>query len=1130
MNEIQKSLYEAMDLFVQDETKSNRNTLIIKAEVIDIEDNGLGIYSLKYQGQSFNAFAANPEISYPINSLVYVIIPNGDFSSNKVILSLANKDSYNLNTQQEVIYKYSSNLLSLPIDFTLDFKSDKNDYFLKVGADFEQVVAKRKEQNNTKYLLSAEILTNLTYIEQHGIGDYSFSITLPFEDGTTEEYKFSMSEFEGNPYGFNIWAKQEKTITINKKLLVDGDIKITKFLNNFETTNPDIIIKAISIAAIDIQTITDNGGVSLKINATEGRYFKDGLFSKEKMLTPTLFVSNKETKIQKYPCYWFQEDASVTPESNFYLSYGGTGWKCLNQRDAEAAVFSNDLYSLPIYPSFGTQNYKCVILYGKNSQVIDSIISIVNLDEDLSLTLNTSNGMTSYIKSSGNFTLTAKINRGIIINKERVYKLKDLEQVTLKWNRFDKYNNYLDSFEGWDTVEVDDNYYIFYKNYSILNINELNTFQCSLYYEDNIVSSDRIIIDNLSQAENCQLSIKNIDKVYQYDADGDSPFTAKYDGLIEAMEKENLPISFKLYNELGKELLDAEYETCDVTWQVPKNSLLKIQYTNPVSEDDDYYYYNSLKLYYTLVPKYKYNTNNTISLTVLVGDKEFKTSKTISFTKTGDNGSNGSSYNAVITFNNYEYNTLIDGVAQKCIIGLKKQQDNTYIPCMFKDTNMTLCTYVIENNVQSYINNLFNVRVYGNGGSLLPTSDYSVEYSFLNSNNEAISTLLSLQLKDKTKAALQLPQVYIEKQPQYSILKAAITITANNSVLYSYYPISYVYPLNTNIPVLYDSYWGVIYSSDGSKPKYNNTNFKFNTNVALSKIDSDFRSEAVNEEKNEDEDSIKFSNEWKLTPPKTLNTINNVRYCEATDKDGNRIIFPLLLLYNRYELENLNAWDGQSIVIDPTNSKSGYILAPQFGAGRKENDNTFTGVVLGQKYLSADNSAVGIYGFKNGQETILIDAESGEAHFGASDKGQIIIKPNSNSTIGGWQIGTNTLQSADGSIILDAKEGEIRTKGGNFKLSDAKVSAEIDISGVSGWEVYEDTETGLKGLKAASTYLLEDGSIHSPNFSLFGDGTIEIKNTNLGKLTITSEGNIQIGTEKLSTTSINGSKVLCLIN
>jgi hypothetical protein len=62
----------------------------------------------------------------------------------------------------------------------------------------------------------------------------------------------------------------------------------------------------------------------------------------------------------------------------------------------------------------------------------------------------------------------------------------------------------------------------------------------------------------------------------------------------------------------------------------------------------------------------------------------------------------------------------------------------------------------------------------------------------------------------------------------------------------------------------------------------------------------------------------------------------------------------------------LNKWDG-SLTID---EKNGTILSTMLGAGRKNSNNTFSGVLIGDIVKSTDlssaNSKTGVYGYGNG--------------------------------------------------------------------------------------------------------------------------------------------------------------------
>ena len=76
--------------------------------------------------------------------------------------------------------------------------------------------------------------------------------------------------------------------------------------------------------------------------------------------------------------------------------------------------------------------------------------------------------------------------------------------------------------------------------------------------------------------------------------------------------------------------------------------------------------------------------------------------------------------------------------------------------------------------------------------------------------------------------------------------------------------------------------------------------------------------------------------------------VNNGLKCLITDKDDNQayeIYIPVHLYLNRYGNSAMNGWDGNSIDIS---EEDGRILAPQVGAGKKTEENGFTGVFMGQ--------------------------------------------------------------------------------------------------------------------------------------------------------------------------------------
>lgn len=108
---------------------------------------------------------------------------------------------------------------------------------------------------------------------------------------------------------------------------------------------------------------------------------------------------------------------------------------------------------------------------------------------------------------------------------------------------------------------------------------------------------------------------------------------------------------------------------------------------------------------------------------------------------------------------------------------------------------------------------------------------------------------------------------------------------------------------------------------------------------------------------------------------------------------------PVLIIQNRYPSAMINKWNGKDLVLDEENS---VILSNMIGAGSKNDQNQFSGVLMGDwngqsSANSSLNTYTGLFGFNNGELSYSL-TDDGKATFGKSTAGQIIIDGN-NSTI-----------------------------------------------------------------------------------------------------------------------------------
>lgn len=95
---------------------------------------------------------------------------------------------------------------------------------------------------------------------------------------------------------------------------------------------------------------------------------------------------------------------------------------------------------------------------------------------------------------------------------------------------------------------------------------------------------------------------------------------------------------------------------------------------------------------------------------------------------------------------------------------------------------------------------------------------------------------------------------------------------------------------------------------------------------------------------------------------------------------------PLIITQNQWSSQLLNEWNGE-LAID---NKGNYILSAMLGAGKKNSDNTFTGVIMGDIGKLGDNAVAttGLYGLQEGVQTFGFKT-NGTAFIGRNDGSRI---------------------------------------------------------------------------------------------------------------------------------------------
>ena len=274
-------------------------------------------------------------------------------------------------------------------------------------------------------------------------------------------------------------------------------------------------------------------------------------------------------------------------------------------------------------------------------------------------------------------------------------------------------------------------------------------------------------------------------------------------------------------------------------------------------------------------------------------------------------------------------------------------------------------------------------------------------------------------------------------------------------------------------------------------------------------------------------------NQWQARPISRYDgvCVNAAIAQICKNNDGNeigRIRIPIHFLLNKYGLSHINEWDGNSIQID---QEGGFILSPQMGAGSKNSNNQFTGVLMGEvKDANKTNTDIGLLGYSNGDRTFFLNSQNGSALFGKSGGAQITIDPNASRAMiysgnfwesynesglpsnytyrdSNYKPSGNAKKDGSGSIvgggmIIDLTTPEIYFGNGNFYVNNLGYLHATGGGDIAGWkigtqEIYEsgslkETRSILYSnvSKSGGRITLDAGTINTSTGAVAGPGKI----------------------------------------
>lgn len=1002
--DVNERILDAIELLANNSVQKAGYDKTIQAQILSCEDQVVGKYRCKYQDAVFYAYTNNPDIRLSKGTLVYILVPGNDMRQQKTIIGMVDKlgaDYISAAVGDQAYNIIGSNVLSSDSAYYLDI--DIADYSFDIyDIDFIDDTTKNKDyitlnvdelnqyiKQASSIIIGMNVKTDIP-LEKQKTGSYGIKFSLEFKDdrgnqGIIRDYILDEDRMIDNPYNLIYPTRQYVIFDIDNQNFVRVK-KITIFNKDFPsstgesnariTENYQIELTDFELSCAVRMSQEELNGLGLSIISPRGLIFLNNT-DEPKILQAQVKFKGRVVSSQNVQFYWGVEDLRVTPQSEGkYNKYLGRGWNCINEKSTiqpqgGAATIQwlsyGDTYEFPFSQALVRDNrVKVAAVYDGN--VITKQVNVQNLSSSAgSIVINSSSG-TEFYYGIGETLLQC------------VADIPGHAVASYAWG-WQNNGGELQQFSTTVSTRTVEARYIY--NFAI--------YRCSVYDNDgNCLGTASIKLSNSMQGEGTNpLVIQNGTVLYKYNEKGVSPTSRNLQNpqIIQQLR-------FKLYDDVGNEiqifhdgLIDSR---ASVKWRVPANNTLLTLPDPPQTIIDNYYIVQNVSsLTYDLVDRYDpRKTINQIILQVTYDGSTSLAQTNLTFTKQGQIGTNGTDYYVNIIPNTrisspplFPMITKFSNGDYKLNYGLDAYDDFTINPIL----SLTPLLKVQFLHGGEPVSSGYTVKWrvlknrYGtqNGSPVEDESDFTI-----NQSTGIMTYTGNLVLNDV--------------RPRANIIECEITYDSH-----TYYgAIPFITAYMESEASAFDLVDGtgfhyVMYSSEGMQPEYSSLPFEFTDgNNGTCTVLGNIRTyDNVNRNWNNYENSgdlIQNSQDpFKIQPIgfyKGECVNNSVRY-----QNSNGIInIPIHFYLNRYNFAHLNGWDGNSIQI---NEKDGYILAPQLGAGAKDANNRFTGVLMGQvKNPAKSQSDIGLFGYNQGSRSFFINSKNGSALFG-NGNGQIIIDP-----------------------------------------------------------------------------------------------------------------------------------------
>lgn len=1093
VNSYQDKLLEAMSIVSSQLISSIPYDKTITCTIVDDEHKAEGKYTVTNGDATFDAYSSDTKLKK--EDVVYVTIPEGDYENQKIIQgkkTSGNEKPFVFTTPFDTILDLTDNLITNEATegFVAEPKSSliaNNGYITKKEVIDQQEIetvnswierSKRichlKNLNLTGYSRLGLKADFMSWIPTVSKGSYGLKITVMdnLNTTTTDDKQVTsvqqtktlildVADMYGSPYNFENYYQQEKVFPITElNTITDIIVDFYQIAGSFYDIDNNILTLQDAVTNTDadgLNTYTTEFGDNLFVNNVYVGLGYDVSEITDEYIVPVIndsitYSAYRENNLNKKRInlrwvHQFEDGPRVVKESDFTERLQGCEIAWYRYHLGAAA---SDAYCGVYWKRLSIDENGNLIDYdGKIKKVFEDVIqedgSVVSVEKEYpDYGLGTQELLLTF---SPDTTFQTEQIKCIIYLNDSVIRGPVITFTNEESVAGQQASNFINALEIECVDGTAGNYLLYLENGSILNISdsqEVRKLKCN-FAETGTVAKSELLLDNeKGDYITWKIPVKNsMFSLSGYAMDKDTK-TYKY-----TVNKKNSATG-EVIESKSYDVSDNELDPVYI-----KNNYIIIQGEAAFDKNTNTILYPSYKIsaLYSM-----YNMNNTIACTVQKDRVIYTTELDFTF---GVAGTMGTDKSLIIDFINGQ-TAIIAGDTFTAYQLEVKMYDEKNQPVDLNTVPITWSWY---------------------GGPELDDIDNTTRnLQFITTNTPIVA------LQNKGINISNANDIYIAK----------VVVGEEGAELEAYFPI----PIKSAEEYSHiEGATQVIYLSNG-EPEFYKGEYKLYKTIddtigeaATEVVPSTTWSRISQESGKFVGDVVKqsISSEKYILQPIGVYTSEVKNYAVLCKIDGNTVWQqPILVLQNKYPSRIVNKWDGKSIVMD---EESGIILNTALASGRKESDNTFSGVMLGDWSGSggvnnaSDKSltdCTGIYGFNHGAMAYAFK-DDGTAFIGKYGRGRIEFDGNS-----------GTIGDATGNMIIDLDDGQINAK--CFKLEAGSGDQKVIL------------QTAQTGALTTSTKPLQIGKY----FDVDWTGHVRASSANIGNWTILATDDTSKGEQGIS--------------